>query len=160
LIFVTVGAQMPFDRLIRTADEWAGRAGRRDVHAQIGDSGFIPSHMTWERLLPPGRFRELAQGATAIVAHAGMGTILTALELGTPILVMPRRGELRETRNDHQWATCARVEALGVAIARDETELLDRLGRIDDLKPAAAIRGFASPELIETLRRFIAAETR
>ncbi len=53
------------------------------------------------------------QAATAIVAHAGMGTILTALEMGKPLLVMPRRAALGEHRNDHQLATASRFAELG-----------------------------------------------
>jgi hypothetical protein len=33
MIFVTVGTQGQFDRLIRTVDEWAGGHGRTDVFA-------------------------------------------------------------------------------------------------------------------------------
>ena len=51
--------------------------------------------------------------ADAIIAHAGMGTILTALEMGKPLLVMPRRAELGEHRNDHQLATAMRFADLG-----------------------------------------------
>ena len=35
LIFVTVGAQMSFDRLIGWVDDWAVAVGRDDVVAQI-----------------------------------------------------------------------------------------------------------------------------
>jgi len=57
-----------------------------------------------------------------------MGTIITALELDKPILVMPRRGDLGETRNDHQLATARRLHALGlIEVALDEAELRSRL---------------------------------
>ena len=43
---------------------------------------------------------------------------------GAPIVVMPRRGALRETRNDHQIATAVALSAQGrVSVAMDETEL-------------------------------------
>ena len=35
MIFVTVGAQLPFDRLVDTVDAWAGRKGDTEVLAQI-----------------------------------------------------------------------------------------------------------------------------
>lgn len=38
MIFVTVGTQVQFDRLIRTVDEWAGARARSDIFAQIGPS--------------------------------------------------------------------------------------------------------------------------
>ena len=63
-----------------------------------------------------------------------MGTILTALELGKPLLVMPRRAALGEHRNDHQLATVRRFAELGsVEVALDESELALKL---DDLAPA------------------------
>jgi hypothetical protein len=36
MIFVTVGTQGQFDRLIRTVDEWADARGRTDLFAQTG----------------------------------------------------------------------------------------------------------------------------
>ena len=36
MIFVTVGTQLAFDRMIKAVDEWAGARGRTDVFAQVG----------------------------------------------------------------------------------------------------------------------------
>ena len=157
MIFVTVGAQMAFDRLVRTVDGWAESSRRSDVHAQIGPTDYCPTHFaTWTQFLDPREFRQSVEQATVIVAHAGMGSILTALEIGKPILVMPRRGSLRETRNDHQVATAERFKILGkVAVAMDETELLSELERIDQLTAARQISPHASPELLEAVRAFI-----
>ena len=43
MIFVTVGHQMPFDRLIAAVDAWAGARGRSDVFAQIGTTSLRPA---------------------------------------------------------------------------------------------------------------------
>jgi UDP-N-acetylglucosamine transferase subunit ALG13 len=88
VIFVTVGGQIPFDRLVRGVDEWAG--ARSDVHvfAQIGLSELRPRNIDWTEFLTPEEFRQRVQSARALVAHAGMGSILTALEFGKPILVL------------------------------------------------------------------------
>ena len=91
-----------------------------------------------------------------IVAHAGMGSILTALEYGKPILVMPRRGDLRETRNDHQVATAQRFRGLPhVAVAFDEQELVEKLDGLDRMMCGARIGPHASPELLAALREFV-----
>lgn len=153
MIFVTVGAQMAFDRLVAAVDEWAGRTPGADVFAQIGPSELRPQHVRWERFLDSAAFRERVVACDAIVAHAGMGSILTALEYGKPILVMPRRGDLSETRNDHQVATAARFREMGrVSVADDATQLAPWLDRIKDLRAAERISPHASPELIEALR--------
>lgn len=156
MIFVTVGAQMPFDRLVRAVDEWAGRTGRDDVFAQIGDTDLVPKHLKWSRLLAPSEFRARLESADLIVSHAGMGTILTALVHDKPILVLPRRGDLRETRNDHQVATAQRLGGRGrIAVALDEAELSARLEDAHELRSSGQIRRWASEELLSTIREFI-----
>lgn len=156
MIFVTVGGQMPFDRLIRAVDDWAGQSGCRDVFAQIGDSRLRPLHIEWTSFLQPPEFTQRVRSARLIVAHAGMGSILTALEYGKPILVLPRRGDLGETRNDHQVDTARHLGQMGlVHAAIDETELIARLRNPEDLGPRKTIGPCASPQLLHALRAFI-----
>jgi UDP-N-acetylglucosamine transferase subunit ALG13 len=156
VIFVTVGHQMAFDRMVRTIDQWAGESGQSDVIAQIGTTHFRPEHIKYNAHITPTEFRELVAKADVVVSHAGTGTILTALELGTPILVMPRRGNLRETRNDHQVMTAERFLELGcVHVAMDEIELVKKLGTVADMTARDVISTDASPELIAALHGFI-----
>jgi UDP-N-acetylglucosamine transferase subunit ALG13 len=141
MIFLTVGAQMPFDRLVRAVDAWAARGGNDGVFAQIGRARYRPAHLHYTEFLDPRAFREAFTSARVIVAHPGMGTIINALELRKPILVMPRRGDLAETRNDHQLATAERFRELGlVEVALDERELTDRLDDFTQL-PRPALNG-------------------
>ena len=56
MIFVTVGEQLPFDRLIKTVDEWAASQGREDVFAQIGKASYIPKHIKWTKFVSPEKF--------------------------------------------------------------------------------------------------------
>ena len=156
MIFVTVGAQMPFDRMVRAVDEWAAARGRSDVFAQINETDYRPRHIEWTRFIEPEQFRARVESARVLVAHAGMGSILTALETGKPILVMPRRGDLQETRNDHQIATAKRFLELGkVAVAFDEKELPGKLDELERLSAAGRISPWASDRLLGALRAFI-----
>lgn len=155
-IFVTVGAQMPFDRLIRAVDTWAARQQGAQFFAQVGEGGLAPANMPSSPLLEPNGFRAKVEWADVLVSHAGMGSILTALQYGKPVLVMPRRGALKETRNDHQVATAQRFKEMGkVMVAMDESELPDALSRLSGGTAAQSISAHASPELIEALRSFI-----
>lgn len=157
MIFVTVGANTPFDRLVRCVDEWAAERGRDDVFAQVGAADYRPAHLRWKERLTPEEFRDTLARARVIVAHAGMGTILTALQLGIPVLVMPRRAALREQRNDHQLATARRLAERGlVHVAMDEAELRARLDELVALPAAERIPDVAPPPLVERLRAFIA----
>jgi UDP-N-acetylglucosamine transferase subunit ALG13 len=156
MIFVTVGTDMPFDRLVRVVDEWARVNHRTDVFAQIGETEWQPQHIAFSKFLTPPEFTKRFSSATTIVAHAGMGTILSALQWEKPILVMPRRASLGEQRNEHQLATASRLSGLGkVNVAMDEQELRARLDQLDTLQAREKIGAFASPELITALQNFI-----
>jgi UDP-N-acetylglucosamine transferase subunit ALG13 len=155
-VFVTVGAQMPFDRMVMAVDAWASGAEDCSVFAQIGPEAQKPQHIDWVEFLEPPQFRERVLWCDVLVAHAGMGSILTALEFGKPILVLPRRGALKETRNDHQVATASRFVEMGkVAVAMTETDLPQALDQLGSLEPGGRISASASPELIEAIRSFI-----
>jgi len=156
VIFVTVGAQMPFDRLVQAMDAWAARVGRRDVFAQIGATRLRPRNIEFTDFLDADQFRARVASASLVVAHAGMGSILTALEMGKPILVLPRRADLLETRNDHQLATATRFEAQGrIAVAYDVDQLQAKLDNLAMLRPSAPIASHASLELLEAIRTFV-----
>ncbi len=159
MIFVTVGSQEPFDRLVKTVDEWAGRRGVVDIFAQIGRTPWRPRHLEWVTQLSPDEFLVRAKAASIIVSHAGMGTILTAFELGKPILVMPRRAALRETRNDHQFATAEKLATRGLEVAQDEEILQDRLDHLSALQAPPPVSPYASQSLLTALRDFIGEPT-
>jgi UDP-N-acetylglucosamine transferase subunit ALG13 len=159
VIFVTVGTQLPFDRLVGAVDRWAATGSGRDVFAQVGPTGLRPAAIAWKRFVSPAECRERMRAADAIVAHAGMGTILTALELGTPIVVMPRVAALGEHRNDHQLATASRFAEQGsIAVAFDDAELHARLDALGAGGAAAGRRigRHADGPLVDALRAFIA----
>jgi UDP-N-acetylglucosamine transferase subunit ALG13 len=161
VIFATVGTQLPFDRLVGAVDRWAATRAGPDVFAQVGPSALRPAAIAWERFVSPAECRERMRAADAIVAHAGMGTILTALELGTPIVVMPRAAALGEHRNDHQLATARRFAEQGsIAVAFDEAQLHAHLDALAAGDGAARrrIAPHAEGPLVETLRAFIAAD--
>ena len=156
MIFATVGSQAPFDRLIRAVDDWAGSRRRSDVFAQIASSDYCPVHAKYKKFVDPQEFRQLVQDARVIVAHAGMGSIITALEMGKPIVVMPRRARFRETRNDHQVAAANHFGAQGrVIVADDESRLAEVLDYAVTLGETERIEAKASDQLIATIRNFI-----
>lgn len=161
MIFLTVGTQIPFDRLVAAVDRWAGEEPGRPVFAQIGPTGLRPRHLAWRDFVSPAECGRLMREADLVVSHAGMGTILGALELGTPTLVMPRRAALGEHRNDHQLATARWFSQLGgVSVAFDETELLERLGDAGQRRAGSAgtIGEYAPDGFISALRAFIDGE--
>ena len=127
MILVTVGTQLPFDRLIRAIDMLAPSLDR-PVVAQTGCGTYRPEHIRHQSTFAPGDFDRTMDEADLIVAHAGIGTILMAQKRLKPIILFPRRAAFGEHRNDHQMATVAALEGRqGIYIARTEEALADLL---------------------------------
>lgn len=157
MIFVTVGSHQDFDRLIRGVDAWAGARSRRDVFAQIGPSRYVPQHMAWTQQLSPAEFEAKVRSASAVVAHAGIGTIFTAMEHGKPLLVMPRRADLHETRNDHQLATAERLPRfINALIVTEEADLPAALDRVEAHRTQSDFHAAEYQQLLDTIAGFIA----
>lgn len=156
MIFVVVGTQEPFDRLIRSIDHWAGKRAYRDIYAQISNSEYKPVNFESTDFIPPDIFNSKFNSADLIVSHAGMGTIISALQFSKPIIVMPRLSCYHEHRNDHQLATAKSFGKLGfVNDVYNEEELFAALDAAGDLKPSPVIGSGASESLIETIKKFI-----
>lgn len=156
MIFVTVGHQMPFDRLIRAMDEWAAAASRTDVVAQIGASDYKPRAIRATQFLSPADFDRHIDEASAIISHAGTGTIIAALQRGKPLLVLPRLSKFGETRNDHQVPTAKHFAEAGyILAASEEGELPQRMRDLERFHPRGIISRCASAPLIKRVRACI-----
>ena len=162
MIFLALGTQLPFDRLTRAADAWCADHPEAELFGQIAELGpdnHRPAHFRWVEKMPPEAFTAAFEKADIIVAHAGMGVIITALTLGKPLVIMPRRADLREHRNDHQRATAARFGGrAGVRTVETEAELRAAL---DQLRAEAAAGAgetaapVAAPAFTDALRGFL-----
>jgi len=161
MIFLTVGTELPFDRLVRAVDSWCADNDVQ-VIGQIGDpgpGGFYPRHFQYEKFLSSEQYNEYYDRAELIVAHAGMGAIITALVNAKSILVLPRLHRLREHRNDHQLATARRfADRAGVYVAYDEEEIGPMLTSLCQKGGRKQLKGaseFADERLIGVIREFI-----
>ena len=156
MIFVSVGMQMPFDRLCRTVDDWSESRQRDDVFMQIGSTSWRPRRCAFSELLEPDEYARRVEESTVLVMHAGIGSILAAMKHEKPIIVLPRTARLRETRNDHQIATARMFRKIGgITVAFDEHELVEKLESIDEVMKPSPLSPNASSELISALRSFI-----
>ena len=124
MIFLTVGTQLPFDRLVRAVDKWAFDNPQAEIYGQIGSSSCPPQHFDWSEDMPQPQFDARVTEADLIIAHAGMGSIISAMDLAKPIVIMPRLASHGEHRNDHQLATSSKFADLdNVFLACNEEEL-------------------------------------
>jgi len=114
MIFLTVGTQFPFDRLVKAVDKAAGTNGFDEkIVAQTGDSSYCPENFEAATSVEKAVFDQHFNEADSIISHAGMGTITMALDHRKPMLVMPRLKKYGEVVNDHQLAIAKKFEHLG-----------------------------------------------
>jgi len=134
VIFLTVGTYpLPFDRLIEAVDILKHKNVIVDeIFAQIGHSNYTPKYFTYARMMEKEAFDESLAAASALIGHAGMGTITLALEYMKPLLIMPRLKRYGEHVNDHQLGTARKFEELGHVLSAYKVEELS--GKINELK--------------------------
>lgn len=159
MIFVTVGTQGPFPRLLEWVAAWAARHPRLDIAAQVhtpDPRASLPFACTPHLDMPA--FMEHVDKADFVVSHAGTGNIISCIERGKPVLVVPRLHARGEHRNDHQVDTCERFAdrpLVHVATTRETFEdVADRL-LAGGATTAATTEAPARAMLIRQVRAFV-----
>jgi len=154
MIFVTTGTQLAFPRLVDAMAKLAPELGE-EIIAQIGPDTKPRAGLTIHDALTPAQFETYFKQARVVVAHAGIGSILSAKRYGRPLIMMPRRFDLGEHRNDHQAATAREVEGReGLYIAWSEDDLKALLTG-PELAPARDGESEKSAPLLARIRAFI-----
>jgi UDP-N-acetylglucosamine transferase subunit ALG13 len=104
MIFTTVGTHtQPFDRLLKKIDELVEKGIIKEkIIAQVGYSTYKPKNYEYFTFTSEEKILELNKKARLIITHAGVGSIITALWFGKPIIVVPRLKKFNEHINDHQ----------------------------------------------------------
>jgi UDP-N-acetylglucosamine transferase subunit ALG13 len=155
-VFVTTGTdRFPMDRLVAWVDHWMASAAARGVRCivQRGTSR-RPEHASSEPFVPFEAIVREIEAASAVVTHAGTGSVMLARKLGAIPIVIPRERRFGEAVDDHQVAFARRMAKLGeIVLATDEQQLIDAL----DLavgSPERFRRPPASERASEAIQRF------
>ncbi len=153
---------MPFDRLTRAMDDWAAANRHVPLEIQIGKGAYEPRHARWVRKLTLPDYQARVAACDLFVAHCGMGSIISAIEAGKPILMLPRLQTQGEHNNDHQLATARHIGIRpGLHVAADADDLKARVSALlADTGPEKAgapapISRFADPAFTARIRAFI-----
>lgn len=118
MIFLTVGTQFPFDRLVKAVDRALDdNLIYEEVFAQIGESAYRPRNFEAVSFLDKRIFDERLRSASSVISHAGIGVITLALDNNKPLLVMPRLKKHGEVVNDHQVTIAKKFARLGYILA-------------------------------------------
>ncbi len=141
-----------FDRLIKEMDEIAGRIDE-EVIMQIGETTYEPKNARYFRFASKEEMDGLYDGARVVVCHAGVGSILTALEHDKPVIAVPRRKKYSEHVDDHQLDIAGEMEKEGrIRVVCDVGELV---GALDEVSIASGIKVTTEGELVKALREYI-----
>ena len=137
MIFLTVGTQFPFDRLVKAVDNIFGQGLiNEEIFAQIGETSYKPHNFESAASLEKKVFDMYFKKATSVISHAGMGTITMALDNHKPLLVMPRLKKYGEVVNDHQAAIARKFEELEhILVAYDVEDLPDGIRKLKNFIP-------------------------
>jgi UDP-N-acetylglucosamine transferase subunit ALG13 len=121
-----------------------------EVIVQTGVAAYHPKTATAFAFTSQEHMAELCREARVIVSHAGAGTILMALRLGKPLVVMPRLRKYGEHADDHQIELAHALSEMGVVlVANDADELQERLAQAGGFTAAMP----CGSRLIDALRR-------
>ena len=137
MIFLTVGTQFSFDRLIIAIDKAIGqRLVCEDIFGQIGKTFYKPDNFQYVDFLVKADFDSYVNKADALISHAGMGAISMAMEYGKPLLVMPRLKEYKEVVNNHQVEIAKRFEQSGHLLAAyNPSDLVEKIKQLKAFVP-------------------------
>jgi UDP-N-acetylglucosamine transferase subunit ALG13 len=81
----------------------------------------IETHAT----MPAAKLREAMSAADLVIAHAGVGSALTALDEGKTPVLLPRRKAYGEMVDDHQLMIADELATRGLAVSRAPEDLTD-----------------------------------
>jgi UDP-N-acetylglucosamine transferase subunit ALG13 len=94
--------------------------------------------VSWIEFAPYERILALCESASAIVSHAGVGTIMTALATRRVPVVIPRLARHEEHVDDHQLQIARAFEERSLVVVLEEGHRLDEaLTRARRLKPTS-----------------------
>ncbi|WP_419177143.1 glycosyltransferase [Desulfosediminicola sp.] len=131
MIFLTIGTQLPFDRLVNAVD-FAAPLVSETIFGQVGNTKKMPANFKCMRFLPASEFEETFKAARVIIGHAGIGTVLSCIKCQKPLVAMARQKFYGEHRNDHQLATVEQIRNIpGIYIVEDVDDVVNALCRVD-----------------------------
>lgn len=140
LLFVTVGATLPFDRMIGAVAQLKQEGEiTESIIAQVGVGGVHPHGADTVETIPFDEVRKILKRADIVVCHGGTGSIITALREQCRVIVMPRRQDLREHYDNHQEEITTAFEERGlVTCAKNTDELRAALKKVRARQPVCA----------------------
>lgn len=143
LTFATVGATLPFPRLVAAVLDLKRAGGLEgELILQYGDQKVAAPDLPDVELhasLGFDRVQEILRDADMVICHGGTGSLVTALRAGCRVIAFPRRHDLGEHYDDHQEEISQTFADRGLLqIVRDETKLAEAIAAAKAAEPVMA----------------------
>lgn len=140
LLFATVGATLPFPRLVDSVAALKARGEiSDDVVIQRGEGAPPPGGATSFETASFGEMLGLMKRARIVICHGGTGSLVTALREGCHVIAMPRSFEAGEHYDSHQVEITDAFELRGlIQVANSEADLSRALKNIENRRPVVA----------------------
>ncbi len=131
MIFVILGTQdKKFTRLLETIQKKIdeGKISKKEkIIVQAGSTKFASKDMEIIDYMAIEQFEEYIEKADLIICHAGVGTILTALQKDKKIIAAARLKKYGEHVNDHQLQILETFSKRGYILALEDFDKIDKL---------------------------------
>ena len=104
MILVLLGTQdKPFTRLLKEIDKLKNnKVIKEDIVVQAGLTKYKSKNMEIHGLIQIDELMKLMEKSDLVITHDGVGSILSALQLGKKVIAIPRLAEYGEHTNNHQ----------------------------------------------------------
>src|SRR5271157_3416099 len=112
-------------------DEIAGTINEQ-VILQIGYTNYKPINADYfDFKNSSDEIKQLNRAARVVVSHAGVGSILTAIDEKTPVIIVPRQKKFNEHIDDHQLEIAKTISDNKNLIVAYNIEDLDELLKLN-----------------------------
>lgn len=126
-IVVTLGTMRNygFRRAVASASEAIAQVADRDTQVlwQVGFTDADDLVRDPQSMVPFDELQRSVAEADLVIAHAGIGSALMALDMGKCPVLLPRRRSFDEHVDDHQLMIAEELDKRGLAISRDPRAL-------------------------------------
>ena len=143
MIFVTLGTQdKDFSRLLQAIDKEIEKGNIKEkVVVQAGCTKYESENMEILDLVPQDEFDKLMSKASLLITHGGVGSILTAIKYGKPVIAAARLKKYKEHTNDHQKQIIKEFSDAGYIL---ELRDFNKLGKMIEKSKTFKARKFES----------------
>ena len=138
MIFVILGTQkFQFNRLLKMLDTLVEKKVISEpICAQIGYSTYQPKYYEYHQFFSEEDFQKKIAESDYIIAHGGLGSMMSSMRAGKKIIVVPRSAHYGEHVDDHQYQLATLFQSRGhLLMAESERELVEAYCKIREFRP-------------------------